>query len=108
VNRKEIHALPGLFFNNLQYNPAVDILDASFLDDLVNGNRSERNRALSEQSFPGLIEVAARTQIHYRIGAGVQCRLHFVELHFHRAANAARADICIDLCRKHPADASRY
>ena len=105
VDREEVYALFRLLLHRLQDDVVVDVLDLPAFDHLVDRHRPEGHGTMREQLGADGVEVAPGAQIHHRVGADRQGRLHLFDLRLDRAADAAGADIGVDLCPQGPADA---
>ncbi len=97
VNREKVHALPGLLFDDLQDRVVIDILNGTIDNDLINRHRPERHWADRQQLASDVVQIAAGTQVHHRIGPGLQRDLHLFDLAVEGRADAAASDVGVDL-----------
>ena len=105
VDREEVHALFRLLLHRLQDDVVGDVLDLPAFDHLVDRHRPEGHGTMREQLGADGVEIAPGAQVHHRVGADRQGRLHLLDLGLDRAADAAGADIGVDLRPQGPADA---
>jgi len=82
VNREEIHSLLGLPGDGLEYYLGINLFNIPVLYNLIDRNSPKRHGAARQQLPPGLVQVASRAEVHYRIGPGIQGSLHLLNLIF--------------------------
>jgi len=107
MNRKEIHPLLGLLFDNLQNRIIIDLVHRPPDNHLVNRYRPERRRAIRQQPAADLIQSPrrpARTQIHNRIRPRLQRHPHLLDFIIQRRPHRRQPDIGVNLGRDAPPD----
>jgi len=108
VNREEIDPLAGLLLDRLQEDVVIDLFDLPALDDLIDRHRAEGYGAVGQQLAADGVKVAAGAEVHDRIGANGQGRVHLLDFRLDGASGTAGADVGVDLGGQDPPDSHRF
>ena len=71
-----------------------------FFQSLINWNGADWDGRISNNPFPGLVDIFTGRQVHYGIGAPTDRPGHFLNFFFDRRGHGRVADICVDLDQK--------
>ena len=109
MDREVIDALFGLLDQGVAVNFPAKILGlaADFLQGLVNRNRPNGHRRVTQDPLTGGVDVLARGQIHHRIGSPLGGPAHLLDLFLDARCDGAVADVGVDLHQEIPADDHR-
>src|SRR5688572_16915402 len=80
MNREIVHALLRLLDESVSIEFPCQVLGpaAALLEGLIDRNRANRNRGISENPFPGLMDVASAATIHHGVRAQVDTPPHLL------------------------------
>ena len=84
------------------YRVAVDLLQR-----LIDRHGADRDRRIAQNPFARVVDVAARGEVHHRVGAPADRPHHLLHFLFHRRRDGGVADIGVDLGEEVPADDHR-
>src|SRR4030095_104408 len=106
VNGEIVHTLFGLLNERVAEDFPRQLLGFAvyFFQRLVDWHSSDGYRAVAQDPFASLMNIAARGQIHHGIGAPTRGPDHFLDFLFNRRSNGRVSNVGIDLHQEIAAD----
>ncbi len=109
VDGHVIHALLRLLLDDVEQVLRGQLLDAlDPLDRFVHRDGAERHGAAAQKHAADVRDVAARRQVHHRVGAVLEAAVELLDLARHLAEHGAVSDVRVDLAPRLDADAHRH
>src|SRR5262245_54917782 len=109
VYREIVHSLLGLFDQRVPVDLPGELLRLSryLFELLIDWNRADWNRRISQDPFSRFMNVLSGGEIHHRVAAPFYGPTHLLDLFFDRRGDGGVADICVDLYKEVPTDDHR-
>ena len=100
-----IHALRRLLFDHLQHDLGSQIAHARHArKGFVDGHRADRNGAVAQNRFANVVDVAARREVHGRIGAEMHGGVELFQFLLDVGGGGGVADVGVDFALRRNAN----
>ena len=109
VDREVIHPLLTLFNKRVlvAFPVELDRIAVDLLQRLVDRHSSNGDRRIAQDPFARVVDIAARGEVHHRVGAPADRPHHLLDFFFNGGSDGTVADIGVDLGEEVAADDHR-